>query len=113
MLNKEYRLKKKYQFNYVYRVGKSAGAKYMILYFCPSKNKNVKIGISVSKKIGNAVVRNRTKRRFREAVAPMLDKMKENFNVIIIAKESSVDAPFEQLVTELKKLLTKTALLKD
>ena len=113
MLKRVYRLKKKYQFNYVYRVGKSVGAKYMILYFCPSKNKNVKIGISVSKKVGNAVVRNRTKRRFREVVAPYLEKMKENFNVIVIAKESSKDADYVSLVAEFESLLKKIALIKD
>ena len=53
MLSKQYRLKKKYQFNYVYRVGKTVSSKSIVLYYSPSRNKNVKVGISVSKKIGH------------------------------------------------------------
>jgi ribonuclease P protein component len=110
MLSKQFRLKKKYQFNYVYRVGKSIGAKLMVLYYCPSKNTNVKVGISVSKKLGHAVVRNRTKRRIREAVYPHLTKLKPNFNVVIIAKNAIVDAPFNAIKDELNYLLKKASL---
>ena len=112
MLNKQFRLKKKYQFNYVYRVGKSVGAKLMVLYYCPSKNVNVKVGISVSKKIGHAVVRNRTKRRIREAIFPHLTKLNPNFNVIVVAKSAIVDASFDAIKNELSYLIKK-ANLKD
>ena len=87
MLKQQYRLKKKYQFNYVYRVGKTCSGKFLLLVFSPSKNKNVKIGISVSKKIGNAVKRNRARRLLREAAVPLLDRIKPNYNVIMVAKQ--------------------------
>lgn len=112
MLSKQFRLKKKYQFNYVYRVGKSVGGKLMILYYCPSKNVNVKVGISVSKKLGHAVVRNRTKRRIREAIYPHLTKLKPNFNVVVIAKNAIADASFSDITSELNYLLKK-AKIKD
>lgn len=112
MLSKQFRLKKKYQFNYVYRVGKSVGGKLMILYYCPSKNINVKVGISVSKKLGHAVVRNRTKRRIREAIYPHLTKLKPNFNVVVIAKNAIADASFSDITSELNYLLKK-AKIKD
>ena len=88
MLKQKFRLKKKYQFNYVYRVGKTCHGKFLLLVFSPSKNKNVKIGISVSKKVGNSVKRNRARRIIREAVTPYLEKIKPNFNLIIVAKQS-------------------------
>lgn len=112
MLSKQFRLKKKYQFNYVYRVGKSVGGKLMFLYYCPSKNVNVKVGISVSKKLGHAVVRNRTKRRIREAIFPHLTTLKPNFNVVVIAKNAIVDASFNEIKNELNYLLKK-AKIKD
>ena len=112
MLSKQFRLKKKYQFNYVYRVGKSVGGKLMILYYCPSKNINVKVGISVSKKLGHAVVRNRTKRRIREAIYPHLTKLKPNFNVVVIAKNAIANASFNDINNELNYLLKK-AKIKD
>ena len=88
MLKQKYRLKKKYQFNYVYRVGKTCHGKFILLVFSPSKNKNVKIGISVSKKIGNSVKRNRARRLIREGITPYLDQIKQNFNLIVVAKQS-------------------------
>lgn len=112
MLSKQFRLKKKYQFNYVYRVGKTVGGKLMVLYFCPSKNNNIKVGISVSKKIGHAVVRNRKKRQIREAILHYLPILKNNYNVIIVAKSPIVDAHFKDIKSELNYLLKK-ANLKD
>ena len=75
MLKREYRLKKKYQFNYTYRVGKSAHGKFLAVVYSPSKNKNVRIGISVSKKVGNAVQRNRARRILREAISQFLENI--------------------------------------
>ena len=113
MLSKQFRLKKKYQFNYVYRVGKSLGGKLMVIYYTTSKNTVIKVGISVNKKIGHAVVRNRTKRRIREAVYPNLTKLKTNFNLVIIAKNAIVDAPFNAIESELKYLLKKANLYEN
>lgn len=110
MLSKKFRLKKKYQFNYVYRVGKTVGGKLMVIYFCPSKNANIKVGISVSKKIGHAVVRNRKKRQIREAIFPLLNCLKPNFNIIVVAKTSIVDAQFKEIKSELNYLLKKADL---
>lgn len=111
MLSKQFRLQKKYQFNYVYKVGKSVASKNLILYFCPSKNKNIKVGISVSKKVGHAVVRNCIKRRIRECVRPHLCSLKRNFNVVIVAKPCITNAKFSQIAEDLDYLLKKADLL--
>ena len=113
MLKQEYRLKKKYQFNYVYRVGRSVGGKLCVLYYAPSKNKNVKVGISVSHKLGGAIVRNRIKRKIREAIKPYLSKTKANFNIVFIAKNAILDASFAQIGQEIEFLLKKTSLFEE
>lgn len=113
MLKKEYRLKKKYQFNYVYRVGKSANGKLLALVYSPSKNKNVKIGISVSKKVGGSVTRNRARRLLREAISPVLGKLNKNYNIIIVGKSALAYATLPQVKADLENVLERTTLLDE
>ena len=112
MLKQEFRLKKRYQFNYVYRAGKTCGGKFLLLVFSHSKNKNVKIGVSVSKKVGKAVVRNRVRRLIREAIQPLLASLKVDNNIIIVAKAQIVGKSLEQISEDLKNTLQKAELFK-
>lgn len=111
MLKKNYRLRKKYQFNYVYKVGKTQRQPDLILFYCPSKNKNIKIGLSVNKKVGGAVTRNRIKRQLRESLLPVLDLLKPNFNIIIFAQPSINGKPFGDIKFQVTTALTKAEIL--
>lgn len=54
----------------------------------------VQVGFSVSKKIGNSVQRNRAKRRLKACFSPLLPRVKPGYNLIFIARSSSLTAPF-------------------
>lgn len=112
MLKREYRIKKKYQFNYVYRVGKPCHGKFLMLVWTQSKNQNVKIGISVSKKVGNAVKRNRARRLLREAISQFIPSLEVDRNIIIVAKQSIEGKPLALIVEDLKNTLKKSELFK-
>ena len=87
MLKKQYRLKKRKSFNYIYRRGKHYGNDMLTLVFVFAKMKDIKIGFSVSKKVGNSVVRHKVIRRMREAAKPLVSVIKENHSIIFVAKE--------------------------
>lgn len=93
-------------------MGKSQGSHLLVLINAKSKTDGVHVGFSVSKKIGNSVVRNRIKRRLREAFSPFLPLIKEKTNIIIIAREPVKTAKFTEIERSIERLLQKASLLK-
>ena len=113
MLKRINRLKKRYQFNYVYKSGEHFSSEHIILYVSSAKTKSIKVGFAVTKKVGHAVVRNKVRRRLREIIQKQLPLLKQNYNIIIVAKESISTASFETLRLELNKLLKKAKLFNE
>ncbi len=107
-MQKQYRLQKNKQFQFVYRRGKSVSSKNLVLIY--HQNRQVKVGFSISKKVGNAVVRNKLKRQLRECVRPMLGSLKPG-HYIILARNSAASASFSRLKEDLSYLLKKQNLL--
>ena len=81
------------------------------MYYNSSKNKNVKIGISVSKKVGGAVQRNRARRVIREAITPFLENINKNFNIIIVAKENFLTFSYNNVKNNIEYMLKKAGLV--
>lgn len=113
MLKKANRLKKRYQFNYVYKAGEHFSGKAVVLYATTSKTKSIKVGFAVTKKIGHAVKRNLIKRRLREIVRKQLSNLKQNYNIIVVARDSIEQYDYSFLETEIISLLKKASLYKD
>ncbi len=65
-----------------------------------------RVGFTVTKKVGNAVVRNRTKRRLREAVRLGLDPEPiAGFDIVVIGRDKTADRPFADLIDDLRRAL--------
>ena len=112
-VNRSYSLKRHKEFRYTYRVGRKNSASLFTLVYARSRNASVRIGFSVSKRVGNAVQRNRAKRRMRACITPMLPSIRGGCNLIVIAKPEVLDAPFPELQAELEALLKKSGVWAD
>ena len=113
MLKKINRLKKRYQFNYVYKSGEHVSGEHMVLYVASSKTKNIKVGLAVTKKVGHAVVRNKVRRRLREIIKKQVPNLKQNNNIIVVARDNITEASFEKLSNEFLKLIKKANLFNE
>ena len=111
---KLYPLKKNHLFSRAYRKGKSVSSSTMVLYVLKSREKDRSLlGLTVSKKRGKAVVRNRIKRLFRESFRYYLPNLKNGYLIVIVAKQPACDAEFTVIRREMGELLGKATLLED
>ncbi len=111
-LHKSYRLKKNADFQKTYRYGIYFANRYFVLY--KHKNQSLhhfRLGISISKKIGNAVERNRIKRRIKEHIRLIKDQIIGNNDIIIVVRKASKDSTFVEIQKSLNYLLAKAELI--
>ena len=109
-MQRTYSLKKNAQFKYVHRRGNSSGSHEMVLLYVPAGT--LKVGFSVSGKVGNAVTRNRIRRCLREDVRRLRARMKCG-KYVFIARASIAEVPHAALTRELRRLLERANLLKE
>lgn len=110
-MNRSYSLKRHKEFRYTYRVGRSVSMPLMTLVYAKSRNETVRIGFSVSKRVGNAIQRNRAKRRMRACVSPYAEHLKGGCNIILIARPEVLEAPFTELKRQTEALLKRCGVL--
>ena len=82
-------LKKNRDFQKVYRNGTSKGNRYLVMYVLKNQYMKNRLGISVSKKVGNSVVRHRTTRLIRESYRLNQDNLKTGYDMVVIARQTA------------------------
>lgn len=112
MLSREHRLRSNQEFQRVYRFGKSWAHPLAALHVL-AQPEGRRFGISVSKKVGNAVVRNRVRRRLREILRAQLPALKRGFDVIVVARSASSDADFAALTQAMEELFRRSRLPRE
>lgn len=113
-MRKAYRVKKEAEFQKVFHHGKSTANRQFVVYVLTKENQpHFRVGISVGKKVGNAVTRNYVKRRIRQSLTEVKADLKIDKDFIIIARKPTADMSMSEIkkslvhVLKLAKMLDK------
>lgn len=113
-MKKEYRIKDNEEFQVVFKQGKSFANRQLVIYYLKNKNQDhFRIGLSVGKKIGNAVIRNRIKRYLRQSFQDLEPKILPTLNIVIIARQPTKNMNYHEVKDSLTHLLQKKSLFKN
>ncbi|MBU1657908.1 ribonuclease P protein component [bacterium] len=104
-------MKQHREFQSIYKRGKSSHSNSVVLFFLP-QNGIHKIGFTATKKIGNAVKRNRAKRRLRALFCEYSTLLIDG-TYIFVAKQLTYEAPYEQLKKDFEIVLHKAKAIND
>lgn len=106
-----YRLKRGREFAYAYKRGKSVACRNLVLVYVRTGSGTLKAGFSVSKKVGKSVVRNKVKRRLREAFSKLLPLLRQDYNYVFIARKGIAEDDYKSIAGSVEYLLRKANLL--
>lgn len=110
-MKRTYRLRRNSDFQRVRQVGKSYASPILVLAFLRNELEYSRFGFVVNKRLGNAVTRNKIKRRMREATRLEMWHIKPGFDIVIIARKQIDQASYLEISQSLQHLLNVAGLL--
>jgi len=110
MLNRKFRLTRSIDFKRVKQSGKSFAHPLLILIRQPNPDGIIQIGITAGKAVGNAVLRNRAKRRMRASLNSFLSNLQPGWDLVFLARKPISNATNLELLAAEKQLLNRAGL---
>lgn len=99
-------------FRRIYRKGCSAVSGGVVVYCLPNRHGKSRLGLTVSTKVGKAVVRNRVRRRFRELYRHHLADMKPGMDILMVARVRAAELPYGKLEKQYLSCLDQLGLVR-
>ena len=112
-MKKTVTIKLNHEFRRIYNKGKSAVTPFMVVYCRPNRLGHNRLGVTVSVKLGKAVVRNRARRRLRELFRLAQPGMKQGYDVILVARSRCATAPYKKLSAAFYRALKELDLVTE
>ncbi len=106
-------LKNNRQFRFVYNKGKSSANKYLVIFVVKNSGETNRLGISISKKVGKSVVRNRIRRRIKESYRSLEDNIKVGYDIVFLARQGANGSEYNDIHRSIKSLLNRQSLFKE
>lgn len=100
-------------FRRIYRKGRSAVSGGVVVYCLKNRKGISRLGVTVSTKLGHAVVRNRVRRRLRELYRLHRQEMLPGYDLIVVARVRAVDMPYAKLEKQYLRCLAQLGLLRE
>ncbi|QHS23833.1 ribonuclease P protein component [Virgibacillus sp. MSP4-1] len=110
-MKKAYRIKKNKEFQTVFKKGKSfANRQFVLYYYHKPEQQHFRVGLSVGKRLGNAVLRNQVKRYIRQALLELDHEIKQQYDYVIIARYPARELNFFQVKKSVSHVFRKSKL---
>ena len=106
------KIRKNIEFLNVYRQGKSYANKYLVMYVLYNKLDENRFGITVSKKVGNSVVRHRITRLIRECIRLQESNILTEYDIVIVARKAAKDKKYQDIESAFLNLSKRQNILK-
>ena len=106
------KIRKNIEFLNVYRHGKSYANKYLVMYVLSNKIDESRFGITVSKKVGNSVVRHRITRLIRECIRLQESNILTEYDIVIVARKAAKDKKYQDIESAFLNLCKRQNILK-
>jgi ribonuclease P protein component len=112
-MHRKLRLRKREDFNVVYRYGRSFANSQFVVYWRRRPQKgSFRMGVSASSKLGGAVVRNRLRRMVKEIVRLNANKLIDDNDLVLIVRKPALSLPYKEMESSILHVLRKSGLLK-
>ena len=109
----EITVKENYEFRRIYRKGKSVVTPYLVIYCQKNRQGKTRLGVTVSTKLGKAVIRNRARRRLREVWRLHLPQMQPGWDIVLVARSRCVEGIYQKMEKAYLRALEELGLLKE
>lgn len=106
-------IKENYEFRRLYAKGKSAVTPSVVVYCRKNGRQHNRLGVTVSTKLGHAVVRNRARRRLRELFRLSQPQMLQGYDVLLVARGRTARIPHKYLQRDYESALRKVGLFPE
>jgi ribonuclease P protein component len=110
MLDKKRRINRGKEYGFLYKNGRKINGRYIIVFIKENNLEHNRFGIVTSKKIGNAVIRNRAKRKIREVIRKNLQIIRPGYNIVVIARFNIKEVIFDLIEKDYLRIMKKVSL---
>lgn len=105
------KLKKSWEFQRSYTKGRKYWDNYFVIYVCRTQLLQTRLGITVSKKVGKSVQRNRMKRLIREAFRELKPRLLPKYDIVVVGRKAACHLSAQRVEVSLRKLFNRASVL--